>query len=347
MVSHTFCTPNKRLEYLDQLKGFAIGCVIMGHLYLYVWGNADKSWFYQLAGSFEVQIFFLISGYLTSQKNYSYDWSSIRLLLKKKLPLLTAPLLIGPLFCLSRRIRLDEFLFSEMKVGYYFTFILFLMFVLFHCSNALAITLKLRHIYLKISFYCISSCVVFLALLQLPGSIQKLLSLHQLGGNYIFFLLGVFLGYERKMYERLLKSRIFAFLILICFITTTLLQNYFMSFPLVTLQRVSGVWLFIYLFYHFRNIVSQYISVLNHLGRKSFGIYISHFFFLFSINEHVSDWDLSANSPLLFLLSLACTAIIIMLSLITIKLIEMNHILAYFMLGQLKVPINRPQISNV
>lgn len=62
---------SKRLNYIDALKGFAIVCVVLGHIGNgYMWGeNADEAYFfiYNITNAFHMALFMLLSGFVFSR----------------------------------------------------------------------------------------------------------------------------------------------------------------------------------------------------------------------------------------------------------------------------------------
>lgn len=54
----------KRLDYIDKLRGFAILLVVMGHLYLPYTAQGNSHPVAEMIYSFHMPLFFFISGYL-------------------------------------------------------------------------------------------------------------------------------------------------------------------------------------------------------------------------------------------------------------------------------------------
>lgn len=52
----------QRLDYIDQLKGFAILCVVIGHVMLFCVKSTESSLCYQVITSFHMPLFAFLSG---------------------------------------------------------------------------------------------------------------------------------------------------------------------------------------------------------------------------------------------------------------------------------------------
>lgn len=53
----------KRINFIDQMKGFAILVVVLGHVYLLTFGMGD-SLVYRFCASFQMPLFMFVSGFV-------------------------------------------------------------------------------------------------------------------------------------------------------------------------------------------------------------------------------------------------------------------------------------------
>lgn len=58
----------KRLNYIDELKGFAILCVVIGHVMLFCLNSSDTSLCYHVITSFHMPLFAFLSGLMFKSK---------------------------------------------------------------------------------------------------------------------------------------------------------------------------------------------------------------------------------------------------------------------------------------
>jgi putative membrane protein len=58
---------SERIQYIDRLKGFAIFCVIVGHLTINPLGHKDFDIIRTIVGTFHVPLLFFLSGFVISE----------------------------------------------------------------------------------------------------------------------------------------------------------------------------------------------------------------------------------------------------------------------------------------
>ena len=128
-------TDNKRIEYLDALRGFTMMLVVINHVYNYTYGFNEE----QIAGSFYyifqlffMPLFFFISGFVLYKKDLVWNLGNSFLFLKKKVTaLILSPILFWLAYVIVKNIDITESILSINKSGYWFTFTLFEYFILY------------------------------------------------------------------------------------------------------------------------------------------------------------------------------------------------------------------------
>ena len=107
----------QRITYIDELKGFAILTVVIGHVFYFCFraeGVEYNSPWSELLYSFHMPLFAFLSGLFI--KPWA-NWKALR----KSLERLGMPLLVmGGLYTLWRGFSLQDFIHSEFKYGYWF-----------------------------------------------------------------------------------------------------------------------------------------------------------------------------------------------------------------------------------
>ena len=117
---------NKRLEYLDILKGIAIFFVVFEHV---AGGYSDA---FSMLAKFNIPIFFIVSGYLF----YNKEQPSMSTILWKKLKQLVIPFAVFSVFaCWYHNIAPLNYITDIGKCGYWFLPALFFTFVLYMVMN--------------------------------------------------------------------------------------------------------------------------------------------------------------------------------------------------------------------
>lgn len=61
-------TTRNRLNFIDELKGFAILCVVIGHVMLFCLKSSDTSLCYHIITSFHMPLFAFLSGLMFKSK---------------------------------------------------------------------------------------------------------------------------------------------------------------------------------------------------------------------------------------------------------------------------------------
>ena len=109
-----------RLYYLDALRGFAMLCVVIGHLSLFCYKDSSYSSLSFIVGIFHVNLFMLISGYFVNNEN---------LKITKHVKILIPFFVFGIPYAYLKGYLPWEFLGNETKVGYWFLWSLAIYFV--------------------------------------------------------------------------------------------------------------------------------------------------------------------------------------------------------------------------
>lgn len=115
----------QRVTYIDQLKGFAILLVVIGHVLEYCFTSADSGYesiWHELIYTFHMPLFAFLSGFFMKGIN---SWNSLRMKTER---LLIPFLSIGSLYVLWRGFSLQSFFMSPFKYGYWYLWVMFLAF---------------------------------------------------------------------------------------------------------------------------------------------------------------------------------------------------------------------------
>lgn len=206
-----------RVDYLDELRGFAILLVVLGHIYLPFTESGSSNPVAEAIYSFHMPLFFFISGFLCEQTN-RIDIIGYSKFLKKKFFALIIPYLFWLIpghiiFCNGKFDNLGEMLQRFMffpNLNIWFLPVLFLMMVLYaiqyfivnksdNCAKRLWIMLTVSMLLTLIGLLCHSYfCYVYIIYVCsfLGGSLlhkeqyflNRITNINLMGGEVWLFL---------------------------------------------------------------------------------------------------------------------------------------------------------------
>ncbi|WP_055098259.1 acyltransferase family protein [Gabonia massiliensis] len=123
---------NKRIEYLDAMRGFTMILVVYAHVLLFSFGfNSDShASFNQFFMLMRMPLFFFISGFIF-YKDINWTLPIIRqFILKKSQVQLLSTLIVYTIFIFVFQKDFWEGIMTQTKYGYWFTITLFEFFLL-------------------------------------------------------------------------------------------------------------------------------------------------------------------------------------------------------------------------
>lgn len=293
---------NRRIQYIDRLKGFAILAVIFGHLSMWQLGGLDTpTWF---VNTFHMPVFLFLSGFLITPPNFL---KSVEKLFQFLLP----GLIVGGVYAYYYGSDIERFLFHDSKMGYWYLFVLsgyYMLMTLFHYLNTfdgkkgLLVDLAL-------------AAVIFVGLAGLHFLLGKRVSDLFCVYKMCTFWPVFFFGYMVKKYQ-VLKNFIFSdagyTIALIVYAVGLYLSYkefwYYIGIPM----GVFAAAFFANLFQRRENSTSLIERELARLGRGSLDVYIFHYFFLWTISLHpFGTYCQETGNLLLFVLVAAVLSVII------------------------------------
>lgn len=309
-----------RLEYIDNLKGFAIFTVIIGHLTERIYGcEGFNSFIY----SFHMALFFFLSGY-TNKINLSTFKESISFI-KKRCRTLLLPYISFSLLgiIIHGYASTYSYFIEEARMGLWFLPTLFCMCLLL-CVLTIISKMNIKKI-----IYTAIIIQIFLLLCKYycNPTITQLFLIRHLTTYWIFFIIGII--FREKTIK--LSEKMGA-----CFISLFVI-GWFISYKtgisneiIRQIIRLIGTLSFIYLFKN-EKLISK-LRFFNYYGKNTLAIYILHYYFLEGIKSSLSAIEIS--SPLLLIILLCILSYIIAkLCLVVQSIITTNKYLSYIMLG--------------
>lgn len=345
--------------HLDLIKGIAIFLVVCGHIFVFgsnFEGGQGRFVLWNLLVAVHMPLFMMVSGYLAANTKASLAalpqfirGKSLRLLL----PLLSLP----SLYYISFRLNVVEVLGAADKGGYWFTFCLFEIFLLFFAFKGVNILLNKSQriaIEIAIAFLFITSIALIEGQLApvKGGFFQRLLSFEQVNWLFKYFLLGYFVRRIPRLEEMLRNDKVitglaFSFVILmmlpyqgIGLPKSLLVYHGLIGIDLEALQTLTGC-LAIYalcLRASDLGISNKTTKLIRYLGRESLPIYLTHYFFLPVLPMMMPFIHGLPNSARAFswelFFAFAASAWVIGLSLGVIRVVKLSPTLAMLLYGE-------------
>lgn len=309
-----------RLEYIDNLKGFAIFTVIIGHLTERIYGcEGFNSFIY----SFHMALFFFLSGY--TNKINSFTIRESFLFIRKRCRTLLLPYISFSLLgiIIHGYTSAYSYFIEEARMGLWFLPTLFIMCLLL-CIISIISKMDTKRL---ICIAIIIQVILLLCKYCCSSTVIQLLLIRHLTTYWIFFTLGII--FREKAIN--LSERIGASFFSIFIIGWFLSYNSGISNEVIRqLIRLLGTLSFIYLFKN-KELMPK-LFFFNYYGKHTLAIYILHYYFLEGIKSSLSTIEI--NSPLLLIILLCILSYIIAkLCLIIQSILTANTYLSYIMLG--------------
>ena len=117
---------NKRIEYIDAMRGVTMFLVVLAHSAAFCFGGLDGNIFIQVFQSFRMPLFFFISGFVFFKSERFWSGKECYNFMKKKFSVqIISPLLFLLAYTYVFRLDFCTGIQTPMKMGYWFTFTLF------------------------------------------------------------------------------------------------------------------------------------------------------------------------------------------------------------------------------
>lgn len=332
-------TTSSRLPFVDQLKGFAIFLVVLGHVY-----NLSLKPEFSLVPTFisviHMPVFMFIAGYMFYRKDDAFSWTGYFQEMKRKFRRVFVPFISFVLLvCFYRDWNIVDVMMNNMKYGYWFIYTLFMLYLVYYPFLYVRMG-KMT----EIVTYIVGSSLGLLVVKYLQmGGVVSLFSLTQFAQYSFPFLLGMWLRKHREVMGYLETSnRVYTFLLVvfsICYYgyihieygtLTASLQSFAFHF---VMTGVSGLLFWI----GFKNLAlsHQLGSCLGWLGKNSLSIYLIHYFFLPSLEKYNTYTD-AADSILLFLIAVVMAVFVLSLTSLISIVVAQSAFLSRYLLGVYK-----------
>lgn len=305
----------KRIDYIDRMKGLAIFLVVMGHVYGMAFSQSNDL-FYKYIYSFHMPLFLFLSGLVACSGVKPPYWSLSRL--AKKMRGLLVPLLVFGM-CFTMTFTKDivsgiiAFLESPNKYGYWYLMTLAVFYA----------TLSIYRLNFKQKWYIDVALAIAIwggmfTLWKYTAQTKDYFCMLNCGNFYPFFILGV-MTTKYNLLDKIQKAN---WVFSLCVVGYAFLFCVDMPFHgLDSLNRhiflpFCMVYIVVTLFVGRHGATSYGEKILDFVGKRTLDIYVIHYFFISMI--HLKDlgnnWEGTENSLLMFIVAIGLSVVITALS---------------------------------
>lgn len=288
-----------RLGYIDIAKGFAIICVVIGHVLVYDIYGFTHAWTHspllKFICTFHMPLFLFLSGLVASTLD---SYRKIPQDLIKRLRLFIVPFfVIGSIYSLAIHNDLS-FICNDMKYGYWYLPVLFYCYI-FHYLLINSNILSKKNI--------TSSILIFFSMLliwkvishishYMPKEIQNILSINQWCMYFPYFLVGYIIK-RLNLHTFLFNNSIVFILSAIVWSLNTII-NFPYSNYIVTLAAIIVI---MSICYKIEQVQISWGETLRFIGLNTLYIYVFHYFVLQFMKMHFLQNFLLSITPSIFL----------------------------------------------
>ena len=333
--------PTKRIEYIDALRGFTMILVVFLHVPSYCLHLAGTDpQVHNYLQQIRMPMFFFISGFVLYKANVVWNTKQVISFFRKKIPVqLLSPFVFFALYAYSLNISIIEGSLDASKLGYWYTFTLFIYYV-FYASVRFCFRNNYADIILLVLgvlLYPIIHPTIFSAI-PLSEEIKGFFSICE-WNFFIFFVLGTLAKKHFSQFERILDHTP---LLAICILTYFLVNGFMNLIPIN--NRIIHYFLsfpgLIVLFSFFRKKQAVFSKervlgrTLQYIGRRTLDIYLIHWFllprklkFTFSVFHDYPMPLIEATCSLLIAIMIIAAALLIG------EIIRLSPFLAHWVFG--------------
>lgn len=289
-----------RFSYVDLVKGIAMLLVVMHHC------GTPYNQGMDVMTMLDVPLFFLCSGFLAYKPdiNYSHEF-------RKKTIGILFPFILGVLaFSVIKDVNLWSILNSITKHGYWFLYVLYVMFLLYWVTSAL------RNTYMRFIIVMVFEIFFIASAKFAPDLINNIFCFSAFARFFPCFIVGALI---RKYNWLSLNNKWLGLLLMSLSIVgmTGAITNTNLNFLLLIPAYASSALLLFLFIKNFESDIPVWIGkFLKIIGRYSLNIYIIHFYLIFKAPECLPN-----NFVCIFTYALIISAIISLLSILIGKIL--------------------------
>lgn len=340
---------NKRIGFIDALRGFTMLLVVFAHVELFSLGIGwNRSFIGSIFITFRMPMFFFISGFI-AYKAINWDVAYyLKMLKKKSIVQLIPTLFFFTVYQIAFQSGGIISFFTNGPGGFWFTIVLFYMFLIYY-----SVMLITRNSKTWVPDVLLIGLSIFGALVYIGGmKFYKLdsipiLCLINLSRYFEFFALGILCRKYQDIFLKIISNDYVKAFLLLSFLgifiiswqETIIQYSLIHVFNLEFTLRYLGLFLVFSIFYHYRDFFDtdyQVTKAIRFIGRRTLDIYLIHYFLLpdlLSYKDVLLGGVAPKNSVIELLVVLLISLLIISMCLLISAIIRSSSILGHYLLG--------------
>lgn len=347
---------NKRIGYLDAMRGFTMLLVVYNHVLLFSFGGVEAWSFNDVFVTFRMPLFFFLSGFLMFKSNRFCSWSAVGEFLRKKGMVQLIPTLVFSVaYAVIMQVSYSSLLTEKAKCGFWFTYTLFYYFVIYSLGDFLVSKFAkgrikvLTGLLVALGIYAFSKFSLSPSFPWYDSPVSGIIGFANFQ-FFLFFFLGALARSRFSSLERLLDNAGWITGIIVIFVVLQIMLQVPVSREWIIskssysgyslLKSLSGLFGIAAVLISFRNneqaiLNSKAGCFLQYIGERTLDIYLIHLFLIHTNLTFAGQFLCQYHSPVLELvLGMVTSLIIIGLCLIISYLIRSSDILAKLLFGK-------------
>ena len=337
----------KRIEYIDAMRGFTMILVVLNHVSGFCL-NIDSvtpsfnTFFYE----FRMPLFFFVSGFVLYRSGIRWDLQYTYRFLKKKFPVqIISTCFFFLAFTYVAHTSLAENLWADSKGGYWFTYVLFVYFILYSLVRLTALAVKMEGWKEDLLVLTVGLAVFVVTIpsvttkIPIKADVLGLLSFKH-WCYFVFFIIGTVVKKYFSRFQQMLDSKV----LLLCCLTLFFGLNIFRDFAIAyqynlfrLLTAISGIVIVFGFFRSRSGLFSNKTAIgrtLCYIGRRTLDIYFLHYFLLpLNMVQVVHVFHQHPMPVMEFFSSLAISLIIIAVCLLISNILRLSPVSARVLFG--------------
>lgn len=342
----------ERIGYIDAMRGFTMILVVYSHICSMCFGDAWMGW-NDVFFLFRLPCFFFISGWLFEHVGRQWDTITIKQTIRHKFMVQIVPTVIFLLILAPPPLFFSRL--GATKGGYWFTFLLFIFFVLhiFLCWITKKMPARKQEVVMLLIaiLIMVASCLYeanYLRHFSQMGwgtSLMGFLSF-RLWRFYLFFYLGTLVKRHFVAFIQWTNKLWLMALIVIGFVAIAVRPHSDDAITQYFIFSIGGILGMTLVFTLFRclytsPLLSPYSSIFHHpssilkfVGTRTLDIYLLHYFFLPRFLLSYADKLHAYDSKLIeFLVAMLLALVVVAICLLVSYIIRLSPFLGHYLFG--------------
>ena len=332
----------ERIGYIDAMRGFTMILVVYSHICSMCFGDAWMGW-NDVFFLFRLPCFFFISGWLFESIGHQWNGDTICQMVKHKFMVQIVPTVIFLLILAPPPLFFSRL--GATKGGYWFTFLLFIFFVLHIFLSWITKKMSARKqevVMLLIAILImVASCLYeanYLRHFSQMGwgtSLMGFLSF-RLWRFYLFFYLGTLVKRHFTFFIQWTNKLWLMTLIVIGFVVIAIRPHSDDAITQYFIFSIGGILGMTMVFTLFRqlSIFNFQFSTLRFVGTRTLDIYLLHYFFLPRFLLSYADKLHAYDSKLIeFLVAMLLALVVVAICLLVSYIIRLSPFLGHYLFG--------------